>query len=144
MTGLHSEELSEGRADLRQEALHPGRVWAAQTIPIWVEDIVEAGAVEVMVDNSGFVWAHTRGCSRDEYIYTLAKYIEVSKGTAQQINMLNVSCLGHACGLGCQGKALPHWQEDQCGGEAGLHTITFGWKSTVNWLRDYTKPNIKL
>ena len=45
---------------------------AAQTIPIWVEDIVEAGAVEVMVDNSGFVWAHTRGCSRDEYIYTLA------------------------------------------------------------------------
>ena len=54
---------------------------AAQTIPIWVEDIVAAGAVAVMVmvDNSGFVWAHARGCSRDECIYTFPNYIEVSK-----------------------------------------------------------------
>ena len=42
----------------------------AQTIPIWVEDIVAAGAVSIMVDNSGYVWAQARGCSRDEYIYT--------------------------------------------------------------------------
>ena len=49
----------------------------AQTIPVWVEDIVAAGAVGIMVDNSRFVWAQAKGCGRDEFIYTLAKYIEV-------------------------------------------------------------------
>ena len=46
---------------------------------IWVEDIRKAGAVAIMVDNSGFVWGFSNGCSRDEYIYTLAKYIQVGK-----------------------------------------------------------------
>ena len=27
----------------------------AQTIPVWVEDIVAAGSVGIMVDNTGFV-----------------------------------------------------------------------------------------
>ena len=58
VAGLHTEELSEGWVDLEGFG-------AAQTIPIWVEDIVK-------VDISGFVLAPTRGCSRDEYIYTLA------------------------------------------------------------------------
>ena len=49
---------------------------AAQVMVIWAEEIVEAGAVAIMVDNSGFCWAHARGCSRCEYIYTLAKFIE--------------------------------------------------------------------
>jgi hypothetical protein len=49
----------------------------AQTIPVWLDDIVEAGAVGIMVDNSGFVCAQARGCSKDEFFYTLAKYIEV-------------------------------------------------------------------
>ena len=49
----------------------------AQTIPVWVEDIVAAGAVGIMVDNTGFMWAQAKGCSKDEFIYTLAKYIEV-------------------------------------------------------------------
>ena len=49
----------------------------AQTILVWVEDIVAAGAVGIMVDNTGFVWAQAKGCSKDEFIYTLAKYIEV-------------------------------------------------------------------
>jgi hypothetical protein len=43
---------------------------------IWAEDIVEAGAVAIMVDNSGFCWAHKKGCSRCVYIYTLAKFIQ--------------------------------------------------------------------
>ena len=34
-------------------------------LPVWVEEIVEAGAVAVFIDNSGFVWAHRKGCSRD-------------------------------------------------------------------------------
>ena len=52
---------------------------------IWAEDIVEAGAVATMVDNSGFCWAHSKGCSRDEYIYSLAKFIQdVSVGLGVQ------------------------------------------------------------
>ena len=43
----------------------------AQTIPVWVEDIVAAGAVGIMVDNTGLVWAQAKGCSKDEFIYTL-------------------------------------------------------------------------
>ena len=45
-------------------------------LPVWVEEIVEAGAVAVFIDNSGFVWAHRKGCSRDEYVWTLAKFME--------------------------------------------------------------------
>jgi hypothetical protein len=52
---------------------------AAQAMSVWVEDIRKAGAVAIMVDNSGFVWGFSNGCSRDEYIYTLAKYIQVRK-----------------------------------------------------------------
>ena len=36
-----------------------------------------AGAVGIMIDNTGCVWAQLKGCSKDEFIYTLAKYIEV-------------------------------------------------------------------
>jgi hypothetical protein len=43
---------------------------------VWAEEIVKAGAVVIMVDNSGFCWAHKKGCSRCDYIYTLAKFIE--------------------------------------------------------------------
>ena len=45
-------------------------------LPVWVEEIVEAGAVALYIDNSGFVWAHRKGSSRDDYIYTLAKLVE--------------------------------------------------------------------
>ena len=41
-----------------------------------MEEIVEAGAVALYIDNSGFVWAHTKGSSRDDYIYTLAKCLQ--------------------------------------------------------------------
>jgi hypothetical protein len=50
----------------------------AQAVPAWMEDIVEAGALALYVDNSGFVYAYTNGCSKDEWIYTLAKFIQVS------------------------------------------------------------------
>ena len=30
-------------------------------------------------DNAGFVYAHRKGCSKDEWIYTLAKFIQASK-----------------------------------------------------------------
>ena len=52
---------------------HTGGFGAAQTMSIWVEDIRKAGAVAIMVDNSGVVWGFRNGCSRDAYIYTLAK-----------------------------------------------------------------------
>jgi hypothetical protein len=47
----------------------------AQALSIWVEEIIRAGAAGTMVDISDFVWSHTNGCSSDEYIYTLSKYM---------------------------------------------------------------------
>ena len=40
-----------------------------------MEAIVEAGGVALFIDNSGFVYAYTKGSSRCEFIYTLAKYV---------------------------------------------------------------------
>ena len=34
------------------------------------------GSGSTYIDNSGFVWAHTKGSSRDDYIYTLAKCLQ--------------------------------------------------------------------
>ena len=57
LASLHSEELFEGLALGRHVAARRLFIFegflAAQTISIWVEDIVPAGAVAVMVDNSG-------------------------------------------------------------------------------------------
>ena len=50
-------------------------------------DIVAAGAVGIMVDNSRFVWAQAKGCGRDEFIYTLAKYIEV--GNHMEVSVIS-------------------------------------------------------
>ena len=72
-----------------QNTLRNGRKWGrslsvlegyggAQGVPAWVEDIVKAGAVALYIDNSGFVWAYAKGCSKDEWIYTLAKFIQAS------------------------------------------------------------------
>ena len=47
-----------------------------------------AGAVGVMIDNSGFFWAQAKGCSRDEFIYTLAKYIEI--GNHMEVSVINL------------------------------------------------------
>ena len=41
---------------------------AAQNMPIWAEEIKQAGAVAIMVDNFGFVWGYRKGCGRTEYI----------------------------------------------------------------------------
>ena len=68
MAGLHLEELSVEWSNLEGFG-------GAQIIPVWLENIVAAGADAIMVDNYGFIWAQAKGCSRDEYIYTLAKYI---------------------------------------------------------------------
>ena len=61
MAGLHLEELGVEWSNLEGFG-------GAQTIPVWVDDIVAAGADGIMMDNSGFVWAQAKGCSRDEYI----------------------------------------------------------------------------
>ena len=56
-------------------------------LPAWVEEIVEAGAVALYVDNSGFVWSHRKGCSRDEWIYTLAKFMYVCISSTKQMKI---------------------------------------------------------
>ena len=72
-----------------QNVCRNGRTWGrrltvlegyggAQALPAWVEAIVEAGAVALYIDNAGFVYAHRKGCSKDEWIYTLAKFIQAS------------------------------------------------------------------
>jgi hypothetical protein len=59
-------------------------------LPVWVEEIVEAGAVAVFVDNSGFVWAHRRGSSRDEYIWTLAKFmVDFGRGLGVKVRLFH-------------------------------------------------------
>ena len=50
----------------------------AMAVPAWMEAIVEAGALALFIDKSGFVYAHQKGCSKDEWIYTLAKFIQAS------------------------------------------------------------------
>jgi hypothetical protein len=50
----------------------------AQGVPAWMKAIVEAGAVALYVDSSGFVYAYAKGCSKDEWIYTLAKFMQAS------------------------------------------------------------------
>ena len=59
-------------------------------LPAWVEEIVEAGAVAVFIDNAGFVWAHRKGSSRDEYIWTLAKFMEdFCKGLGVRVKLFH-------------------------------------------------------
>ena len=77
MVSIYSWEHGIEWEDLGKEAFYLEGFGGAQTIPVWVEDIVAAGAVGIMIDNTGFVWAQLKGCSKDEFIYTLAKYIEV-------------------------------------------------------------------
>ena len=74
-TYIHKNEERNGRKWGRRLSVLEG-FGAAGGLPVWVEEIVEAGAVAIYVDNSGFVWSHRKGCSRDEWIYTLAKFID--------------------------------------------------------------------
>jgi hypothetical protein len=69
----------EGSGDISLSVLEG--YGGAQGIPAWMEAIVEAGAVALYVDNSGFVYAYAKGCSKDEWIYTLAKFIQASLST---------------------------------------------------------------
>ena len=71
LAGIHPEELSVKWSNMGKEALHLGGAWWSANNP----SMVAAGAEGIMVKNIGFVWAQAKGCSRDEYIYTLAKYI---------------------------------------------------------------------
>ena len=74
-------------------------------VSIWAADIVEVGAAAIYVDNNGFVWVCQNGCSRDEYIYTLAKYIEVSYSIQGIENNL-----GHGCRHGGLSMIVPYWK----------------------------------
>ena len=74
-------------------------------LPVWVEEIVEAGAVAVFIDNSGFVWAHRKGCSRDEYVWTLAKFMEdFGKGLGVKTEMPEGLDVSERCS-----KVLERW-----------------------------------
>jgi len=73
------EELgSNGAACAKGEYIELASILGCRIagLSVWVEEIVEAGAVAVFIDNSGFVWAHRKGFSRDEYVWTLAKFME--------------------------------------------------------------------
>ena len=72
---IHENTIRNGRQYGRSLTLLEG-FGGLGGVPVWVEEIVEAGAVALYIDNSGFVWAHTKGSSRDDYIYTLAKCLQ--------------------------------------------------------------------
>ena len=42
-------------------------------MPLWAAEIQEAGGAALMIDNLGFVYASTSGCSANEIIWTLSK-----------------------------------------------------------------------
>jgi hypothetical protein len=71
----HENTIRNGRQYGRSLALLEG-FGGLGGVPVWVEEIVEAVTVALYIDNSGFVWAHAKGSSRDDYIYTLAKCLQ--------------------------------------------------------------------
>ena len=71
---IHKNEERNGETWGRRLTVLEG-YGGGQGLPVWVEAIVEAGGVALFIDNSGFVYAYTKGSSRCEFIYTLAKYV---------------------------------------------------------------------
>ena len=55
---------------------------------LWAKDIVRVGAAAIYVDNAGFVYASTKGTSKCEFVYTMAKYIaDMSAGMGVAIKL---------------------------------------------------------
>ncbi len=105
------EELgSNGAACAKGEYIELASILGCRItrLPVWVEGIVEAGAVAVFIDNSGFVWAHRKGCSRDEYVWTLAKFMEdFGKGLGVKTEMPEGLDVSERCS-----KVLERWIHD--------------------------------
>ena len=61
---------------------------AAQCVALWAKDIVRVGAAAIYVDNAESVYASTKGTSKCEYVYTMAKYIaDMSAGMVVNIKL---------------------------------------------------------
>ena len=59
-------------------------------MPLWAREIQEAGGAALMIDNLGFVFANTSGCSTDEIIWTLSKCLAtLAEGLGVQIRVFH-------------------------------------------------------
>ena len=72
---IHENTIRNGRQYDRSLTLLDG-FGGLGGVPVWVEETMEAGAVALYINNSGFEGAHTKGSSRDDYICTLAKCLQ--------------------------------------------------------------------
>ena len=61
-------------------------------VPLWAAEIQEAGGAALMIDNLGFVYASTSGCSADEIIWTLSKALaDLAEGLGVPIKVFHTS-----------------------------------------------------
>ena len=61
-------------------------------VPLWAAEIQEAGGAARMIDNLGFVYASTSGCSADEIIWTLSKALaDLAEGLGVPIKVFHTS-----------------------------------------------------
>ena len=84
-----------------KNSVHMGAQWGRRlsvlegftgvlSVPLWAREIQEAGGAALMIDNLGFVFANTSGCSTDEVIWTLSKCLAtLAEGLGVQIRVFH-------------------------------------------------------
>ena len=61
-------------------------------VPLWAAEIQEAGGAALMIDNLGFCYASSSGCSADEIIWTLSKALaDLAEGLGVPIKVFHTS-----------------------------------------------------
>ena len=61
-------------------------------VPLWAAEIQEAGGAALMIDNIGFCYASSSGCSEDEILWTLSKALaDLAEGLGVPIKIFHTS-----------------------------------------------------
>ena len=61
-------------------------------VPLWAAEIQEAGGAALMIDNIGFCYASSSGCSEDEILWTLSKALaDLAEGLGVPIKVFHTS-----------------------------------------------------
>ena len=103
LVNMHVGEWARGSWPLyiTSNTVHNGQKWGRKlsflegfaclmTVPLWAKQIQEAGGAALMCDNMGFMFSHTNGSSRDEYVWTIAKCISsLSEGLGVPIKVFH-------------------------------------------------------
>ena len=61
-------------------------------VPLWAAEIQEAGGAALMIDNIGFCYASSSGCSEDEILWTLSKALaDLAEGLGVPIRVFHTA-----------------------------------------------------